>query len=244
MSTTHLYLLGAGIRGTLQISRETVQALQSCRRVYILHDDLMVHDFVRGLGREVVDLAELYEQFDVRSLIYRRISEILVEDARTAPGVAFLVHGHPLFLVSATEYTLELARAAGLTVEMLAAVSSFDTLLCDLEVDYGYGLQMFDATTLLQHDWRPNPLVPMLVFQLTTTLEAGVVRGDPDGAVLQPLIDRLLEVYPPEHECVLVHSGAHLLEGSHKRVSPLGALPQAPTLELWKRPTLYVPPIA
>lgn len=244
MSTTDLYLLGAGIRGTLQLSRETIQALASCRRVYVLHDDLMVHGFVRDLGPEVVDLASLYDQFRVRADVYRRISEILVEDARQAPGVAFLVHGHPLFLVSATEYTLELARDAGVTVEMLAAVSSFDTLLCDLEVDYGYGLQMFDSSTLLEHGWRPNPHVPMLVFQLATTNQPDVVHGDPDPAVLQPLVDRLLAVYPPDHACVVVHSGAHLLERSHKRAVPLADLAHADSLELWKRPTLYVPPLA
>src|SRR5262245_28553457 len=113
-----LYLLGSGIRGTLQMSRETIQALSSCRVVYILHDDLMVHEYVRSLGPEVIDLASLYNGALQRSTVYRQISEQLVADAKRAPGVAFLVHGHPLFLVSATEYTLELARASGVTVEM------------------------------------------------------------------------------------------------------------------------------
>jgi len=243
MSDVDLYLLGSGIRGTLQMSRETVQALATCRVVYILHDDLMVHDYVRSLGPVVVDLARVYEGEHQRSHVYRRISEELVAEAQRAPGVAFLVHGHPLFLVSATEYTLELARAMGVRVACLPGVSSFDTLLCDLEVDYGYGLQMFDATTLLDNGWQPNPAVPMLVFQLSTTRNPQVVIGDPDARVLEPLVELLARVYSPHHKCVLVHSGAHLLETTERREVPIGELVTAAAGVLWRRPTLYVPPV-
>lgn len=243
MSNVDLYLLGSGIRGTLQLSRETIQAVSACRVVYILHDDLAVHAYVRSLGPQVVDLAPLYDQATERSAVYRRISELLVDAARAAPGVGFMVHGHPLFLVSATEYTLELARDAGLEVAMLPGVSSFDTLLCDLQVDYGYGLQMFDTTTLLEHGWKPNPDVPMLLFQLATTGNPNVVDGDPDPQGLTPLVELLTAIYPPEHRCVLVHSSAHVLEATERRELALCDLVDAVHDQLWRRPTLYVPPV-
>lgn len=241
---THIYLLGSGIRGALQLTQETIQALRSSRVAFVLHDDLMVLDAVREHCPDVRDLADEYSRGGVRADVYRRISEILVAEAGRGPGVAFLVHGHPLFLVSATELTLSLARSNGYRVEMLAAVSSFDTLLCDLEVDYGYALQMFDATTLLQHKWTPNPAIPLLIFQVATTLNANIVNDEPGADVLRPLIDRLRMVYPPDHVCTVVHSAAHLLESSTKQKIPLGKLCDDPGIELWKRPTLYVPPIS
>lgn len=243
MANVDLYLLGSGIRGTLQLSRETIQAVTACRVVYILHDDLAVHDYVRSLGPEVVDLAPMYEAATERSAVYRAISERLVAAARAAPGVGFMVHGHPLFLVSATEYTLELARDAKLEVAMLPGVSSFDTLLCDLQVDYGYGLQMFDTTTLLEQGWKPNPGVPMLLFQLATTNNPNVVAGDPDPRGLAPLVELLTAIYPPDHRCVLVHSSAHVLETTEHRELALSELVDAAHDQLWRRPTLYVPPI-
>jgi hypothetical protein len=243
MSNVDLYLLGSGIRGTLQFSRETIQALSSCRIAYVLHDDLMVHAYVRSLGAQVIDLAEQYTGRTERAEVYHEISRILVEEAARGPGVAFLVHGHPLFLVSATEYTLELARERALRVEMLPGVSSFDTLLCDLQVDYGYALQMYDTTTLLEHGWAPNPRVPMLLFQLSTTLNARVVEGDPDPEVLRPIVDLLAKTYGPDHRCVLVHSGAHLLETTERRDVAIAELIEHAGGELWRRPTLYVPPI-
>ena len=122
--------------------------------MFVLHDDLMVHDYVRTLCPDTRDLAEFYRSRSIRADVYRAIFDMLVDEASRAPGVAFLLHGHPLFLVSATEYTLGLARQRGLRVEMLPAVSSFDTLLCDLGIDFGYALQVF---TIIRERLVPNP---------------------------------------------------------------------------------------
>jgi uncharacterized protein YabN with tetrapyrrole methylase and pyrophosphatase domain len=243
MAPVDLYLLGSGIRGALQLTRETLQALATCRAVYVLHDDLMVHDAIREVCADVRDLADLYSGHTLRADVYRAISELLVAEAARQGPVGFVVHGHPLFLVSATEYTIELGRARGLNVRMLPAVSSFDTLLCDLEIDYGYGLQMYDATTLIQNQWKPNASVPTLIFQLATTMNAEVTRDEPSASVLRPLIDHLLKSYPPDHMCILVHSAAHLLEPTAKLAVKLEDLAARDDIELWRRPTLYVPSI-
>lgn len=243
-SATDLYLLGSGIRGTLNLTLETIQALQSCRVVFVLHDDLSVHDDIRVYCPDVRDLVELYRGETVRADVYRSITNLLIEEALQAPGVAFLVHGHPLFLVSATEYTLEAARSNNLRVRVLPAVSSFDTILCDLEVDYGYGLQMYDATSMIRHAWKPNPSLPMLIFQLATTLNDKIVLTEPDPGVLDSLVAYLAQTYPLDHTCIIVHSSAHLLESPNKLSVSLGDLSLTKGLELWRRPTLYVPPLA
>ena len=245
MTTPDIYLLGSGIRGTLQFTRETIQAIKASRVCYVLHDDTMIHDFVRDFGCQVVDLAELYDGAEVRRDVYERISKILVEAAQADEEgpVSFLVHGHPLFLVSATEYTLELAKEAGLNVEMVPGVSSFDTLLCDVGEDWGYALQMYDTTTLLHEGWSVNPAVPLLLFQLSTTLNPNVVRGEPDQSVLRPIVDLLLKFYPPEHRCTLIHSSSHLLERAERTELQLKDLEQEAASRLWQRPTLYVPAV-
>jgi len=243
-SRTDLFLLGSGIRGFLQITDETRQAIRASRVVFVLHDDLAVHDYIRSLCNDVRDLSEMYEGQQVRSEVYRSISDLLVSEALTAPGVSFVVHGHPLFLVSATEYTLESARANGLTVRMLPGLSSFDTLLCDLEIDYGYGLQIFDSTTMISCRWYPNPAIPALIFQLATTLSGSVTRDEPQPAVLQPLIQHLRQIYPGQQRCVVVHSSTHVMEGATLISTTLEQLMYEPDLALWKRPTLYVPPVA
>lgn len=240
MRTTSIYLLGAGIKGSLHFTVETVQALRACKRVFVLHSDQGVLDSVREHCADVEDLAPLYAGHTVRDEVYHQISHRLVDAALDSGPVAFLVHGHPLFLVSATEYTLDLAEEHDLRVSVLPAVSSFDTLLCDLRVDYGYGVQIFDTTTLLKAGWAPNPQVPLLLFQLASTLNRAVITGDPDQAALAPLVDLLTPLYGAKHRVQVVWSSAHALEASSITELDLSELATA-DLELWRRPTLYVP---
>lgn len=237
---TSVYLLGSGIRGTLHFTVETVQALRACKRVFVLHSDQGVVESVREHCAQVEDLAPLYVGQTVRDNVYREISRRLVESALDSAPVAFLVHGHPLFLVSATEYTLQLADHHDLRVSVLPAVSSFDTLLCDLRIDYGYGVQIFDTTTLLKAGWTPNPKVPLLLFQLASTLNPAVIRCDPEQDALRSLIDLLVPVYGAEHRVQAVCSSAHVLETSSIVDLPIRDLATT-ELELWRRPTLYVP---
>lgn len=240
MRRTSIYLLGSGIRGALHFTVETVQALRACRRVFVLHADQGLIDAVREHCPEVEDLAPLYEGHTVRDDVYHQISHRLVEAALDSAPVAFLVHGHPLFLVSATEYTLDLAERHDLRISVLPSVSSFDTLLCDLRIDYGYGVQIFDTTTLLKAGWTPNPQVPLLLFQLASTLNRNVINGDPDHESMRPLIELLAPLYGAQHSVQVVWSSAHAVEGSSITEVSIQELAMA-DLELWRRPTLYVP---
>jgi siroheme synthase len=239
---TNVYLLGSGIRGSLHFTNETVQALNTCRLVYVLHADVMVLDYIRKHCAEVRDLASLYEGEEVRKDVYHKISEILVDEAERGGPVALVVHGHPLFLVSAAEYTIALAKQRNLVTSVLPAVSSFDTLLCDLEIDYGYGVQIFDSTTMLDNGWVPNSAVPLLVFQLATTCNPLVVSTRPTGDGLKPLVEHLIPVYGESHLVKVVHSGAFLLEKTEiidLRLSDIAD----DGIDLERRPTLYVPPV-
>ena len=203
----------------------------------------MVHEAIRKLCRDVRDLAYLYDEEVSRRNVYRKIADLLVAEAALAPTVALVTHGHPLFLVSASELIIDAAQHAQLEVKVLPAISSFDTLLCDLKIDYGYGLQIFDSTTLLRNQWRPNPNIPVLLFQIANTLNDNVQRLEPRCNDLTPLVDWLSPFYPTDHSCVVIHSSSYLLERSNLLHVPLRRLDEAANLELWKRPTLYIPPV-
>ena len=241
MAQVDLYVLGSGVRTGVQFTVETIQALKTCRAVFVLHDDLMVHEHIRKHCADVRDLAPLYEGQNFRADVYRSISRLLVDEARREPTIAFVVHGHPLFLVSATEYTIELARHNGLRVRALPALSSFDAILCDLEIDLGYGVQMFDATTMIRQGWLPNSALPTLIFQVATVLEDRVVKEKPLPTTLAPLTRFLSRVYPVDHPCTIVHSGAHLIEPATRLDLRIGDLSHTDAIDLWMRPTLYIP---
>lgn len=241
-----IYLLGSGIQ-IPQLTRETLQILERCRKVFVLHDDHMVVDFVRQHCTSVVDLLYLYDRpTRPRRQVYEEIASLLIEAAKESRSVALLVHGSPMFLVSACEYVLDRAADSGLSAIAVPAVSSFDTILCDLGLDLGYGVQLFDVTTMVRRKWIPNPNVPALLFQLTTFMDDNIINEAPSPVRLAPLVDWLTQIYAKDHRCVVVHSGAHLLERSTQREMTLESLCQpesADLLRLADRPTLYVPGI-
>jgi hypothetical protein len=240
---TDLYILGSGIHGTVQLSMETMQALSTIRRAYVLHDDTLVLDDIKQYCPDVIDLYSMYhDEREIRRDVYEAIARRIVEDACQGGGaLAFIVHGHPLFLVSASEYILHFARDKGLVARALPAVSSFDTMLCDLEIDLGYGVQIFDPTTMILNKWHPNPRVPMLLFQLATLMNSNVLMSEPSPDILKPLQDFLTGHYPNDHKCYFLHSSSHILEHAQKVECEIGSLSKTEGVELWKRPTLYVP---
>jgi Tetrapyrrole (Corrin/Porphyrin) Methylases/Phytanoyl-CoA dioxygenase (PhyH) len=239
-----IYVLGTGIRACVQVTAETQQALACCNSAVVVHDDLAVLDFVRSYVTDVTDAATLYRAGEDRSEAYRRIADVVVTLGVKHPPTALVVHGHPLFLVSAAEYVFERAQLLGLRTVALPAVSSFDTMLCDLGFDPCYALQLFDATTMLRLGIRPNTALPLFIFQLATTLQSRVCYDRPGRSMLIPLCEHLMQVYPPAHLCRLVHSGATLLERAAISTVTLESLVEDCAIPLWLRPSLYVPPVA
>lgn len=238
-----LYLLGSGIRSTMQITLETIQALKACHSVIVLHDDPDILRFVAQHCTQVIDAAEFYVGDGPRAEVYLSIADTLLQMAQTEPPAGLMVHGHPLFLVSAAEYTIEQARARSMSLSILPAVSSFDTLICDLQLDFGYALQMFDSTTLIRESHEINVHIPLLVFQVATTLNDCITRGEIDSSVLGPLSDYLGRFYECDQPCEIVYTGTGLLERTIRIPSTIRSLPSMKEAGLWRRPTLFVPPV-
>lgn len=241
MVTTDIYMLGAGIRHTLQLTIETVQALEASRVVFALHDHEGVIADLRRYCPDVRDLAPVYRGKSTRREAYAEIADMVVAEAAAGPTVALIVHGHPLLLVSATAMVFDSARESGMMVCALPAVSFLDTLLCDLEYEHGYALQVLEASTMLERSILPSPAMSLFVTQVATVLDYRVARGAPLAATLEPLVTHLTRVYPADHPCEMLLSSTDLLEGPSKVPVTLADLTSRDDLGLARRPTLYVP---
>ena len=239
-----VYLVGAGIYSTLHFTTEARQILSVCKQAFCLLDDTDVIEFVRALGPDTVDLLDIYDLALLRSEIYDRISGILIEAASSGRGpVALVTHGHPLFLVSASERIIHRAESAGLSVGIVSGVSSFDTLMTDLREDFGYGFQAYDATNLIAEDHPINTAVPLLIFQVANTLCFKPQASPPDIAILEPLLGKLRAHYPAGHRITFITSPTRLLDLPERKTVGLSDDDDLRKIELWKRPTIYVEPL-
>lgn len=237
-----IYLMGAGIYSSLHLTIETIQAIKVCGTIYVLHDDINVLNKIKEINNNVIDCIEFYNSSTtkIRSDIYDSISDKIIENSlNTNEPIGFIVHGHPLFLVSASERLIEKAEKHSILVRTLAAVSSIDTLLVDLQIDFGYACQIYDSTFFCNNNINFEPKVPLILFQLSTLNNPNVVKGHVSTSVLLPLYNKLIKHYHETHNIKIIHSASHLLEKS--TILDLSLKDIISTdLNISNRPTMYI----
>ena len=235
-------IVGLGIVGTHQITREAVEVLQHCRHTFVVESGYGIPEYLKTLCRDVTSLGSLYERGKNRMPTYRKMAAEVVSAAMTKSPVCFAAYGHPWVYCYPTTLITRAAKHLKLHVEVFPGVSSFDTLLVDLGTDIAFdGIQMYEATDLLL---RRRPIqndVTCLIWQAT-------IVGDPtypdkpfETQQYMPLQNYLFRFYPPSHEVTLVMTRTFPLLRSNVQRFPLNRL----ATELKKAPqvgTLYIPP--
>lgn len=236
-----LYLIGIGIRGMEQISVEALAALKRCRKIFHTTDQQRA---LARINRNVVDLDAVFWTDDKHQVVYDRVVDLVLDEVEKGPGVASVIYGHPLFFDDIHAELIRHAKKLGLEHVVLPGISSLDTLCIDLNIDYGEGLQVFEAEELVERPFTVNPNLHTLIFQIgefgmnTLTSTPPFVRGR-----FKPIQDYLMRFFPADHRIVIAFSddgdgsGSSLLKtrlralDSHRRRISLGT-------------TMYVPPIS
>lgn len=236
--------MGSGIKSCIHYSIETIQAIKVCSKIFVLHPDKeIIDELINFYKKEVVDCSIYYENKEntPRSEIYKTISDVLISESKLSEKpIGFIVHGHPLFLVSASEYTSEQAIINNVDVKILPSISSFDTILADLNLDFGYALNLYDASIFMRDFIEPNPNVPLLLFQISTLNNFNVVKTTPNNQILEPLIEKLLMYYSEEKIIYFIISSIDTISKPIKLEMKLKDV-LTTNLHLEKRPTIYIP---
>jgi hypothetical protein len=130
-----------------------------------------------------------------------------------------------------------------LHVEVFPGISSFDTLLIDLQTDLAFdGMQMYEATDLLLRNRPIQNDVTCVIWQATIVGDPTYPEERPTEAQFQPLQDHLLHFYPPDHTVNLVMTRTFPTLRSSVQTFALGDL----AVELARAPavgTLYLRPV-
>jgi precorrin-6B methylase 1 len=236
-------VVGLGIVGTHQITREAEQVIRRCKRTFVIESGYGITDYVKTLCPKAKSLGSLYERGKSRLPTYRKMAAEVVSAALTETPVCLAVYGHPWVYCYPTTLVKRAADLLNLHVEVFSGISSFDTLLADLGTDIAFdGIQMYEATDILL---RKRPIqndVACIIWQST-------IVGDPTYPEkpfgvrhFQPLQDYLLRFYPATHLVRLVTTKTFPLLRSNIQHFRLDRL----AIELQRGPlvgTLFIPPI-
>lgn len=237
---TNIYFVGTGVSTHLHLTEESKQALTECDVLLVLHPDYNTHSYLFNFCKSIINLEYMYEGEEERLNVYKKISELIVEEANKGKKVAFVTHGHPLFLVSATEYTMELADKNNLSYKIIPGISSFDTILAELKIDYGYALQMYCANSLLRNEYSINCDVPLILFQLATVNTSKIIADEVNISELSRLKSYLLNYYDENRECKFITCSRHYFEKDEIVLCKLKDLDNVEQVDLSMRPSLVI----
>ncbi len=236
-------IVGLGIVGVRQITREVEETIQRCRHTFVIDGGFGVVQYLKRICAEVTSLVPFYERGKERLPTYRRMAAEVINAAITASPVCFATYGHPLVYCYPAILIQRAAKLLNLQVEAFPGISSLDTLFVDLGIDAGTdGLQMYETTDLLL---RRRPIqndVPCILWQANAIAEPTYEtdRRSPDQFL--PLQRYLLEFYPSEHPITLVLSKTFPLLESITETYRLETL----ATDLARGPqsgNLYIPPV-
>ncbi|MGA8476949.1 MAG: SAM-dependent methyltransferase [Chthoniobacterales bacterium] len=238
-----IVIVGLGIVGVHQITREVEETIRRCRRTFVIDAGFGVVPYLKNICAEVTSLLPLYERGKERLPTYRRMAAEVVNAAIAGPPVCFATYGHPLVYCYPAILIQRAAELLSLRVEVFPGISSLDTLFVDLGFDAATdGLQMYETTDLLL---RRRPIqndVPCVLWQVEAIARLTYEPDRRSAGDFLPLQNYLLEFYPPEHSITFVLSKTFPLQESIVETYQLGTL--ATDLERGPQSgNLYIPPL-
>ncbi|WP_394221313.1 SAM-dependent methyltransferase [Alteromonas gracilis] len=183
-------------------------------RSYIENADIVFMGIMNKIGEHVVSnlnpnsisLDDLYKEGKSRALTYTQMADRIVQAVEEGNRVCVAFYGHPGVFVTPSHEAIRRVRELGLDAQMLPGVSAEDCLIADLGIDPSrFGCQSYEATQFLFRDYRIDPHMTQIIWQIGLAGEAtlSVLDASHSQSGLAMLADVLGEHYPDDHELII-----------------------------------------
>ncbi|MFD4531960.1 SAM-dependent methyltransferase [Kitasatospora sp. NPDC058397] len=197
-----LTVLGSGIEAA-GFTRADERLLREADHVFHCVADPVTVVRIKAWRPDSYDLGVLYDDAKDRYLTYVQMSEAILHFVRAGRRVAAVFYGHPGVFVLSSHRAVRIARREGHAAVMRPGISALDVLCADLGVDPSSpGMQTFEASDLLIRGRRIDPGLHLVLWQVGLVGELGYQRTGFFNHRLPVLVDRLEEVYGPDHPVV------------------------------------------
>ena len=240
-----LYIVGLGIVSVRQVTREAESAMRRSNEILYVSDAIGIHGYLQELCEKVTEVyVSILREGEERLSKYNRIAAMVIEAALDHPPVSFAVSGHPLVFVYPSQQILAVADDLGLRVKVLPGISSFDSMIVDLQLDPGTrGVQMFETTALLLQQRPLYPDVPCFLWQIGSVETRLFTRAPSLPGRFVRLQNHLLKYYPADHKVKIVYSSSHPLAAPSTLEFRIDEM-HLHAAHIHPGATLYLPPAA
>jgi Tetrapyrrole (Corrin/Porphyrin) Methylases len=236
-----LTVVGTGIQLAVQVTSQARAAIERADEVLYLVTDFLAGTWIERLHPGAESLDRYYEPGKDRAETYAEIVERILSRVRAGLDVCAAFYGHPGVLVRTGHESIRRARLEGFDARMLPGVSAEDCLYADLGFDPGEaGCQSYEATSFLVYNPAVETSALLILWQIGFVGELTTPPGPPRPR-LDVLADRLVSLYPTEHEAFVYEASPYLVCAPVVHRIRLADLAE---LEVPPMATLAVPPLA
>lgn len=206
---TNIYVLGVGQRFPDHLTLEVLETMEMCDTIFTVLNKSAIDRLPHEIAAKCQSLEDLFRPDRPRKDNYVDVARTVVDAAADGSVVAWLTLGNPRIVDSIAELLVRLTANTDLTVELIPAVSSLDTVLIDVKHDPAEGILAIEATTMVLRQTPLHPAVATLIFQpgVFGTLDPRLtVKSEP--VPLDGLRDHLLRYYAGDQPIAFVSSPA------------------------------------
>jgi precorrin-2 methylase len=127
-TTKTINLIGIGICDFKQITYEAAEQIQKSDIVFHL---TLFDSQIKKLNLNTIDLTSKYISAQ-SPIVYQEFKNEIVDALATNNNVSVVNYGHPLYLVTTSQYIIDECNLHGYNVNFVPGVSSIDTIFCML----------------------------------------------------------------------------------------------------------------
>jgi len=234
-----LTVVGTGIQAAGHLTAESRLAVEQADETLYLVNDAVTATWIERVNPNARSLTPYYENGKDRLEIYGAIVEEIVSRVRQGVDVCAVLYGHPGVYAWPGHESIRRLRAEGFRARMLPGISTEDCLVADLGIDPALtGCQSYEATDFLVRRRTIDTGALLILWQVGLV---GEWHFDPAPSMqgLPLLVERLLELYPAEHETILYEASPFPTAEPIVQRQPLSGVADA---EVSPVVTMVVPP--
>ena len=201
-----LVIVGTGISVAGQMTIAAKSHIENADIVFMGIMNKIGEHVVTKLNSNSVSLDDLYDEGKSRALTYSQMADRIVQSVVEGNKVCVAFYGHPGVFVTPSHEAVRRVRQMDLEAKMLPGVSAEDCLIADLGIDPSrFGCQSYEATQFLFRDYRIDPHMTQIIWQIGLAGEAtlSVLDANHNQSGLAMLADILAEHYPVNHELII-----------------------------------------
>jgi precorrin-6B methylase 1 len=234
-----LTVVGTGIQAAGHLTAESRLAVEQADETLYLVNDAVTATWIERANPNARSLTPYYENGKDRLEIYGAIVEEIVSRVRQGVDVCAVLYGHPGVFAWPGHESIRRLRAEGFRARMLPGISTEDCLVADLGIDPALtGCQSYEATDFLVRRRTIDTGALLILWQVGLVGEWHF-NPEPSMQGLPLLVERLLELYPAEHETILYEASPFPTAEPIVQRQPLSGVADA---EVSPVVTMVVPP--